>query len=180
MIKWPAQDWDFISQSTRDSASLTLWLDTYVFFLFFFLFREASVPGKTAGSGRERWGNAGIRGVPEAKRCAVDTCVRLHPNLCATTWGAGDGFTSTKIHCPRVTSKHQYQCKIENDLFYIYELLIFLTLRDNCFEWSWDRFESRFLRTRGNNSYAFHVFVSYKVICQKKTVSTYSNLEKRA
>ena len=128
MIKWPAQDWDFISQSTRDSASLTLWLDTYVFFLFFFLFREASVPGKTAGSGRERWGNAGIRGVPEAKRCAVDTCVRLHPNLCATTWGAGDGFTSTKIHCPRVTSKHQYQCKIENDLFYIYELLNFFNV----------------------------------------------------
>lgn len=177
MIKWPARDWDFISQSTRDSASLTLWLDTHVFF---FLFREASVPGETAGSGRERWGNAGIRGVPEAKRCAVDTCVRLHPNLCATTWGAGDGFTSTKIHCPRVTSKHQYQCKIENDLFYIYELLIFLTLRDNCFEWSWDRFESRFLRTRGNNSYTFHVFVSYKVICKKKTVSTYSNLDKRA
>ena len=126
MIKWPAQDCDFISQSIRDSASLTLWLDTHVFF--FFLFREASVPGETAGSGRERWGNAGIRGVPEAKRCAVDTCVRLHPNLCATTWGAGDGFTSTKIHCPRVTSKHQYQCKIKNDLFYIYELLNFFNV----------------------------------------------------
>lgn len=170
----------YFSKHSWFSFTNTLTWHACFFFLLFFLFREASVPGKTAGSGRERWGNAGIRGVPEAKRCAVDTCVRLHPNLCATTWGAGDGFTSTKIHCPRVTSKHQYQCKIENDLFYIYELLIFLTLRDNCFEWSWDRFESRFLRTRGNNSYAFHVFVSYKVICQKKTVSTYSNLEKRA
>ena len=99
-----------------------------MFFLLFFFFREASVPGEIAGSGRERWGNAGIRGVPEAKRCAVDTCVRLHPNLCATTWGAGDGFTSTKIHCPRVTSKHQYQCKIKNDLFYIYELLNFFNV----------------------------------------------------
>ena len=130
MIKWPAQDCDFISQSIRDSASLTLWLHAgfFIFILFFFFFREASVPGETAGSGRERWGNASIRGVPEAKRCAVDTCVRLHPNLCATTWGAGDGFTSTKIHCPRVTSKHQYQCKIENDLFYIYELLIFFNV----------------------------------------------------
>ena len=129
MIKWPAQDWDFISQSTRDSASLTLWLHAGFFYFYLFIFfREASVPGETAGSGRERWGNAGIRGVPEAKRCAVDTGVRLHPNLCATTWGAGDGFTSTKIHCPRVTSKHQYQCKIENDLFYIYELLIFFNV----------------------------------------------------
>ena len=99
----------------------------YFYFIFFF-FREATVPGETAGSGRERWGNASIRGVPEAKRCAVDTCVRLHPNLCATTWGAGDGFTSTKIHCPRVTSKHQYQCKIKNDLFYIYELLNFFNV----------------------------------------------------
>lgn len=75
-------------------------------------FREASVSGEAAGSGGERWGHAGIRGVPQAERRSPDTGVGFHPDLCSSTGGARGGVITSSLHCSWTVGPHQ--CKRES------------------------------------------------------------------